>query len=95
VYRTAIAAAADKPEPSEARLVSWQKYLRFNMLYITLMSVLMPVHTVMLSAPSAVITVLLMFKLNWWAALLLAPAVSGLQTMVTICWMALLKRCVC
>lgn len=91
VYKTA-ATAADEPEPSEARLVSWWKYFRFNFCYVTLMCVLMPVHAVMLSAPLAVITILLMFNLNWWAALLLVPGTNGLQLFITIGWMALLKR---
>lgn len=91
-YKTGTGAAADDTDPAEARLVSWGLYLRFNLCYITLMCYLMPAHAAMLSAPFAVVTVTLMFKLNWWAALLLAPAVSGLQLGITIAWMALLKR---
>lgn len=76
-------------------MVSWQKYLCFNVSYVILMCALMPVHAVMLSAPFAVVTVVLMFKLSWWGALLLVPATSGLQLLITICWMALLKKRVC
>jgi hypothetical protein len=91
IYKTS-AVAADEPEPSEARMVSWQKYLCFNVCYVILMCALMPVHAVMLSAPFAVVTVVLMFKLCWWGALLLAPVTSGLQLLITIFWMALLKK---
>lgn len=91
MYKSA-AATADEPEPSVARLVSAGRYLWFNLRYIALMCMLMPVHAVLLSAPSSVVTVILMFQLNWWAALLLAPVTSGLQLAITIAWMALLKK---
>jgi hypothetical protein len=52
----------------------------------------MPVHAVMLSAPFPVVTVVLMFKLCWWGALLLLPITNGLQLLITIFWMALLKK---
>jgi hypothetical protein len=91
VYKSA-SAAADEREPSVARLVSAGRYLWFNLRYVTLMCMLMPVHAVLLSAPSSVVTVILMFQLNWWAALLLSPVISGLQVCITIAWMALLKK---
>lgn len=92
VYKAAVPDGADEPEPSEARLVSWIEYARFNLVYIAAMAVIMPVTAVMLSAPFNVAIVVLLFQLGWWPTLLLAPASSCVQLFLTIGWMALLKR---
>lgn len=90
VYRGA-AGEADTTNPAQARLVSTRRYLAFNLAYGITMGVLVPVQAVVLSAPFGIISVLLMFRLGWWAALLMVPGSFCLELVLMTAWMALVK----